>query len=152
MNDTQTHPTLAHVLRYFAKHADVEFMTLNVSSEALSAMSAAGWIAGIATKTSKPNNAVYGIQRLGQTKHPIIVRRANAPAGRPLPGVLVMDGAPPFPANKSPAAQDQFCRRVWGLAQVADAQGVSLTDLMMDPAALATASAMIAPSGQCRAL
>ncbi len=152
MNNTQTHPTLADVSRLFAIHTDIEFMTLYVSTEALAAMSAAGWIAAVASTTAKPGNGTRGFQRFGQTNHSIIVRRANAPAGRPLPGVLVMDGAPPFPTNMPPAAQDQFCARMWGFAQVADAQGMSLTDLLQDTAALAAASARIAPAGQRRAL
>jgi hypothetical protein len=115
-------------------------------------MSAAGWIASIASAPVKPGSAVHGIQRFGQTSHAIIVRRANAPAGRPLPGVLVMDGAPPFPQGMAPDAQDRFGCRMWGLAQAANALGVSLVDLMMDPTALAAASTMIAPAGQRRAV
>jgi len=149
MTDTsQTHPTQAHVRRHFAKHADVEFMALDVSTDALAEMSDAGWIAAFATKTSKLGRRVQGVQQFGQTEHTIIVRRANALAGRPLPGVLVMDGAPASPLEKTPQAQDGFGRSMWGLAQVADARGVSLVELMMDTAALATASAMIAPVGQ----
>jgi hypothetical protein len=143
---SQIHPTLAHVRRHFAKHPDVEFMVLDVSADALAEMSDAGWIAAFATKTSKPGRRVQGVQRFGQTEHTIIVRRANALAGRPLPGVLVMDGAPASPQGKTPQAQDGFGRSMWGLAQVADARRVSLVELIMDPAALATASAMIAPS------
>ena len=111
-------------------------------------MSDAGWIAAFATKTSKPSQRAQGVQRFGQTEHTIIVRRASALEGRPLPGVLVMDGAPASPLGKTPRAQDGFGRSMWGLAQVADARRVSLVELMMDPAALATASAMIAPVGQ----
>jgi hypothetical protein len=148
MTQTQIHPTLAHVRRHFAKHADVEFIVLDVSSEALADMSDAGWIGAFATKTSKLGQRAQGVQRFGQTEHTIIVRRANALAGRPLPGVLVMDGAPASPEGKTPQAKDGFGRSMWGLAQVADARGVSLVELMMDPAALATASAMIAPAGE----
>jgi hypothetical protein len=146
MTQKQAHPTFTHVRRHFAKHADVEFIVLDVSADALAEMSDAGWIAAFATKTSKLGRRVQGVQRFGQTTHSIIVRRANALAGRPLPGVLVMDGAPTSPQGKTPQAKDGFGRSMWGLAQVADARGVSLVELIMDPAALATASAMITPS------
>lgn len=58
-----------------------------------------------------------------------VVRRADHLIGRPLPGVLVMDGGPMPPAPPAAdmsRAQEVLCGHLWSAAQLAAKQGVSL--------------------------
>lgn len=116
---------------YFNQRPEREFHLTEIPVSELAAVSAAGWIAGAATCTSHPFNPSipHGCKKIN-----CIVRRADPTAGRPLPGVFLMDGVPSLaPPKGSAGAEEQFCEHLWGIAQVAESIGVSFVDLMHDP-------------------
>ncbi len=139
---------MANTLHFFDKHPEREFWLTKIPLHALLDMSAAGWLACVASAPTSAGQTDSPSIIRGQSSIPCIVRRADRAEGRPLPGVFLMDGAPQPPQSTSARVEELFCERMWGLAQVAEAEGVSFLSLMANRASLARAAVAIGvPSG-----
>lgn len=89
----------------------------------------------MASQPISPNGIVGADVAVGATSIPCIVQRPDAVSGRPLPGVLLIDGVgamPPLPKSKHfPSAQqvrkeEKLAEGIWALAQTAAAANLSL--------------------------
>lgn len=121
--------------RWFAAHPERNFMTGRIPVSALPGVSGAGWIAAVASQVSAPGSAVTPTVAKGEASIDCIVRRADPAAGRPLPGVLLLDFGrgrlPLVPPTADPArGAELLAEWLWGLAQVAAAADVPLWELL----------------------
>ncbi len=80
--------------RTFERHPEHQFELTDIPIAALLGVAAAGWIVGMASAPSLRNPA-RPIIPPGCDAITCIVRRADSAEGRLLPGVFLMDGAPP---------------------------------------------------------
>jgi hypothetical protein len=136
---------MGQIHRYFNRHPEHQFELTTIPISALSGVSAAGWFVGMASAPSllKPAQPLVPP---GCNAITCVVRRADEAEGRPLPGVFLMDGAPPaLPRGGTGRGKEHFCERLWGLVQRATELNVSLAALMQDPAMLASAVAKPLP-------
>lgn len=113
---------------FFAAHPEREYLIREMPLAALDAVSTARWVAGSAS--SGPNDPPSLMFDRAQRNLPCIIRRADPAEGRPLPGVYFMDGGAPLPplpeAADKERGEELLAAKVWQLAQVATALGVSL--------------------------
>ena len=129
-----THPWLNQTAAWFAQHPEREFRLTHIPIAAVQAIGIAGWVAGVAS--CAPSDAPTLDIAVGQATVPGIVRRPDISGDRPLPGVYLLDGGdlPPLPkrADASRTAEG-LAEMMWGLAQLANAMGVSLRSLPLAP-------------------
>lgn len=113
---------------FFAAHPEREYLIREMPLDALDAVTSAKWTVGSASRAPADPPSLTIDSR--QWKVPCIVRRADPAEGRPLPGVYFMDGGaplPPFPRSADHSrGEEMFAAKLWQLAQVSTALGVSL--------------------------
>lgn len=133
------HPWLHTILAWLDKHPEREFYLTQIPINAVTPAGLAGWIVGVASQPIKPNGTVGADVAVGATHIPCIVRRPDAVSGRPLPGVLLIDGVgamPPlpksmhFPAAEQAYKEEKLAEGIWTMAQAAAAANLSLNSVI----------------------
>lgn len=132
MPDAQKNKWMAQIEAFFAAHPEREYLIREMPLDALDAVTSAKWAVGSASRAPADPPSLT-IDR-GQRTVACVVRRADPAEGRPLPGVYFMDGGaplPPFPKSAHQArGEEMFAAKLWQLAQVSTALGVSLSTFL----------------------
>lgn len=141
MKPDHTTPFMRHVERWFAKRPGREFRLTSIPAADVDAAAKAGWLVGAASQADISRPFAPRISP-GHVDLICIIRRDDPAGGRPLPGIFLLDGAPPalLPPKGLAGAEEQFCETMWGLALAAKARGLPLIDLLLSPDAIAAAA------------